>query len=542
MRFINTLSIRARLLAGVLISAALFFGALWFVLGGMHSTSTRFEQFIDYDMNRLNQLQNMQAEGSQMVIAAAKKVMVPSLKPPMRVAQASAERFDTALKEAKQLFAATSDEGQAINRIETLWSSVRPGAIEVIGLVDQGELEKANKLFNSRVQKDWGSVRKTIQPMIANEHTRVAEVQAQVKSGAKDVFWRGAALGIVALVAGVVLILMVARQVISVVCTTAARLNAIAAGDGDLTQRLEGNSAAETSRLAAGFNTFVEKIQDLIRQVAVSANDMNGIAGSLSSISESTHNTSLRQTEVSTQVATAISQMSVTVQNVAESAQHAASAADMAERQVDEGYNVVNVTRQAAHDLNQEIARATDTMQALQAETEKVGSVLTVIREIADQTNLLALNAAIEAARAGEQGRGFAVVADEVRTLASRTQQSTQEIEAMIEGLQTGARSTSDIMSTSSVNAEKTAQEIANAHEVLAAISKSVTQIRDMNTSIAAAVEEQGAASVEIDRNAQQLSHLADESLRTAVNAEETSSRLTAVGEQVVQLISRFKT
>jgi methyl-accepting chemotaxis protein len=240
-------------------------------------------------------------------------------------------------------------------------------------------------------------------------------------------------------------------------------------------------------------------------------------------------------------VATAMTEMTTTVQDVAQSAAMAADAAEKADQSSANGREIVGQTVDAINQLNGEVEQAVTNMQSLQQETEKIGVVLSVIKEIAEQTNLLALNAAIEAARAGDQGRGFAVVADEVRTLAGRTQKSTHEINQIIERLQSDASSTAKTMLSSQESARNTAEMADQAGLALNEISNSVAQIRDMNMQIASAAEEQGAVSLEIQDNTQKLSDLSQQSGETARRTDATGKTLSELSLRVNQLVNRFK-
>jgi len=530
------------MLAGMLFVSAVFGSALVFTLYGIDSVDGRFASFIDKDLDRLKQLQSMQAEGSQVMIATAKKIMVPSLKPPLRVATASADAFDQAFAAVNPLYAAGSEQSRKLAEVDKLWMQVRPQALEIIRKVESGQLESAQKQFNSSVQKDWGKVRKIIQPLIAQEQANVAVTRSSVQEEVNGILITGILLGLLALVAGLLMNYLVGKQVTKGVCDTADGLRRIAEGDGDLTQRLPVQGAKELKELAENFNTFVSHTQNVIARIADTTSSMTGLGEQLTNVASTTKNNANQQQASTTQVATAMTEMTVTVQSVAQSAQKAAAAATEAEEKTRTGAEIVGDTSDAIKILSADIERATETMSALESETDRVGTVLSVIKEIADQTNLLALNAAIEAARAGEQGRGFAVVADEVRTLAARTQRSTEEIQDMIEQLQSGAKSTAGVMTSSQAKVQETVTAAERAAQALEAISASVATIRDMNSEIATAAEEQGAMSQEIERSTIDLSNLAEESLSTAVSADQTSAQLADIGDQVARLTATFKT
>ncbi|PYG03933.1 MULTISPECIES: PAS domain-containing methyl-accepting chemotaxis protein [unclassified Thioalkalivibrio] len=235
-----------------------------------------------------------------------------------------------------------------------------------------------------------------------------------------------------------------------------------------------------------------------------------------------------RQQQETEEVASATNQMVNSVQDVARSAQSTADAADQTDSEAREGQEIVQKSTRSIETLGEEVARGAAVMSELGEESEKISSVLDVIRGIAEQTNLLALNAAIEAARAGEQGRGFAVVADEVRTLASRTQNSTSEIQAMIERLQDRARAASEVMNQSHEQARASVDQARRAAESLTHITEGIARIRDMSNQIAAAVEEQGTAGGEINRGVETIRSAAD---TTATRAGDSHGAARSVSE-----------
>jgi len=320
-----------------------------------------------------------------------------------------------------------------------------------------------------------------------------------------------------------------------------ARLRDIAEGEGDLTQRLDEEARTELGTLSHWFNTFVDKVQAVVGQVQEVSEQLASAAEETSVITDQT-NSGVQEQQVATRhVATAMEQMVATVHEVARNTSNAANATEVANEEMDKGSQVVTRTVDRISQLAAEVGQSADIIQQLAKDSESVGGVLDVIRGIADQTNLLALNAAIEAARAGEQGRGFAVVADEVRTLAGRTQQSTQEIQEMIERLQTGAVSAVDTMERGRENAQASVCDAALAGHSLESITSSVTSIRDVNTQVASAAEEQSAVAEEIKGSIINISEIAE---RTALGAQETSrasEHLAELSNRLQSLVGGFK-
>ncbi|RRJ83743.1 methyl-accepting chemotaxis protein [Aestuariirhabdus litorea] len=319
------------------------------------------------------------------------------------------------------------------------------------------------------------------------------------------------------------------------------RVQDISHGEGDLTQRVPVAGRDELGRLASAFNLFLEKLQTIMGQVSGSTTQSATAAEELSSITTDARKNVDEQHRVIQEVAAAVSEMAATVQEVARNAADAASAARDADENAREGQQVVQQAISSIERLASDVNSAAEVIRKVEQDSNTIGGVLDVIRGIAEQTNLLALNAAIEAARAGEQGRGFAVVADEVRTLASRTQQSTEEIQQMIEKLQQGAAEAVRVMEVGQNRANESVERATGAGAALGAITDAVAAISDMNTQIASAAEEQTAVTEEINRNITNLSDFSDRSNESAGHVNEASSELARLAADLQVEVSKFK-
>ncbi|WP_212631308.1 methyl-accepting chemotaxis protein [Pseudomonas sp. KB-10] len=320
-----------------------------------------------------------------------------------------------------------------------------------------------------------------------------------------------------------------------------ANLDDIAAGEGDLTRRLPVTSQDELGELAGSFNRFVEKIHDLVRQIVDMTGQLTSLVGQVAEQAQRSEQAMAQQRHETDQVATAINEMSAAAHEVAKSAQNAAEAAQQTDREGQAAKSVVDGSIQRIHSLVDDIRSSGVSLDSLQQDVQSIVSVLDVIRSIAEQTNLLALNAAIEAARAGEAGRGFAVVADEVRALASRTQQSTQEIQGMIDRLQKGTLESVTSMRRSSDAGELTSEQANKAGESLDAIAQLIATINAMNAQIASAAEEQTAVAEEINRSVHQIAVAVDSVADETERGAQTARSLAGLGDRLGALVRQFR-
>ncbi|MEH6500564.1 MAG: methyl-accepting chemotaxis protein [Pseudoalteromonas distincta] len=310
---------------------------------------------------------------------------------------------------------------------------------------------------------------------------------------------------------------------------------------GDMTVQVEVDSRDELGALASEFNDTVERIRELIRQVSQTAGEVHQQSQQVESISSESSQAVASQRSQIEQVATAMNEMSATSQEVARSAAMAVTSAEQVNTETLNGRKLVESSVEGIRKLAGEIENSVKVINKLADDSTSISRVLEVIKGVAEQTNLLALNAAIEAARAGEQGRGFAVVADEVRTLARRTQQSTEEIEQMIARLQEGVGGAVKAMGASHGMTGSTVEASLKVQEALGNILQSVTQIVDQSQQIAAAAEEQTAVSHDIDHNIVQINQAGERTAEGARQAEQSSNRMAQLVKDLQHIISAFR-
>lgn len=353
--------------------------------------------------------------------------------------------------------------------------------------------------------------------------------------------WTSIAIGSVITLFLLIISVSLSRTITRPLHTTIAALHDAASGEGDLTRRLDVIGKDEVCILSQEFNAFVSKLQQMLLQVSDATEELSSAATTVSNISSEANMAVSRQQSETDQVATAATEMSSAAQNVAESAGHAAGSAQDANTKAQDSRTILENNRATIAGLQQAVENATGVIRQVEEQSENIGGILTTIRGIADQTNLLALNAAIEAARAGEQGRGFAVVADEVRTLAQRTQTSTGEIDKMISELQEGSRQAAEAMEQGQKLSGESVASTEETTRSLGEIITAIATINDMNSQIASAAEEQAAVVEDINRNIVNISTIAGE---TADRSQETDAAMGDMEKQVIalrQLLGQFR-
>lgn len=346
-------------------------------------------------------------------------------------------------------------------------------------------------------------------------------------------------LAVVAIVLGLIFAYVLTVAITRPIQKAVDAANQLAQGDLSVNVGVTGRD--ETGRLLSAVQNTADNLKQMISTISNASSELASASEELAVVTEQTSKGISQQESETEMVAAAMNEMSTTVHDVADNAAKASDAANDADRQANSGARVVEQTISSINSLSGSVNQSSDRLNEVQQQVENISNILKIILEIAEQTNLLALNAAIEAARAGEQGRGFAVVADEVRSLAERTQGSTSEIQGIIEQLQQGTRLTVEAMSEGKDQADKCVGQAQDASSALHAITHSISIINDMNMQIASASEQQSAVAEEINKNVDNVKQVAEENSVAANQTSSSSAEIARLAEGLGQLVSQFK-
>ncbi|GAA6131655.1 methyl-accepting chemotaxis protein [Halopseudomonas sabulinigri] len=405
-----------------------------------------------------------------------------------------------------------------------------------------GNADQASEISYGRGYQEFSTARDLIDQMTELVNAEAATEGVEAAADAAASHFR---VGVVLVIGALVCLLMIAffpGLIVTPLHDLLQRIRDIADGEGDLTKRVTVHSSDELGKLSRAVNDFLEQLQTLIRQVAESTLQVASASEEMSAIATGQERLVNEQYMAIDQVSTAATEMSAAIHEVADNAHSTADAASTADKQGHQASEVVGHTMNDLRRLAADVEEAAGVIDNLEQDTDKIGGVLSVIEGIAEQTNLLALNAAIEAARAGEQGRGFAVVADEVRALAARTQDSTRDIQQMIQKLQAGAGQAVSVMQRGAELAAQSVEKATATETSLSETSASVMRINDMAAQIAAACEEQSQTTEDIARNISGIRDLSNQAAQSSQESRDASNALARLASTLQQQVGRFKT
>jgi methyl-accepting chemotaxis protein len=541
MGFLEKLTIKARLWALIGLMVALMVMLSIIGLRATSAANTSLNTVYMHGLVPTNQLTGILDRVMSDRIYVMKALANPTAEQVQETVSKLQQNEDVRLVEWKKYLKIekNAEEQQMAAKFEVEHSRfLNQGIAPLISFLKEGQFDRA-KAHVMELEAIYRPLKETLKNLLA---LQVAEAETEYEATVAN-YASARNMKIAILVAAILgaglLAFFTVRSIASVVDEIEHATTRLA--EGDLAARVNYMGHDELGQVARAFNKMAENFKGGLSEVAGATSQLAAAAEELSAINAETNQGISRQQSETERVATAVNEMSTTVHDVARNAAQAAQATQGADAEAQRGKQVVKENIRAIEALAAEVERAAQVIKKLEAESASIGTVVDVIRGIAEQTNLLALNAAIEAARAGEQGRGFAVVADEVRTLASRTQQSTQEIQRMIQGLQTGAGEAVKVMVEGRNRAQASVKQAAEAGESLESITQAVANITDLNIQIASAAEEQSVVAEEINRNVLTISQVGQQTSLASQQTMVASEELARLAAQLQNVVSQFR-
>jgi methyl-accepting chemotaxis protein len=431
------------------------------------------------------------------------------------------------------------DEKAAGDAYEGDWKTYLAGIDAVLARLAAKDVAGANQLLNEQVQPSYRKTMASFKIMVESNKRQSAEAGVEAQTTYDKAFWTLTGGLLLATLCALALGIVITRLIVAPIREAVSSAERVA--QGDLTLPIQSSRRDEAGQLLQALGGMQRSLKDTVQQMAGAASQLAAAAEELHAVTEETSRGQVRQHDEVQQAATAVNQMTAAVEEVARNAASTSTASQDTSREAQQGREQVQQAAQAMAVMTSEITDSTQKVQTLEGQVREIGKVLEVIRGIAEQTNLLALNAAIEAARAGEQGRGFAVVADEVRALAHRTQGSTGEIERMMSAVRDSAEEAVSAMHKSQSLAGDTQERANRAGEALDRITNGIASIEERNLVIASAAEEQAQVAREVDRN---LVNIQDLSTQTATGAQQTaasSQELSRLATSFQGLVAQFR-
>lgn len=481
---------------------------------------------VGIDMMLLQDTSLKDAKGVLTRVKEAREEDIPEMRQAMQLA-VSAQVDPAARQSAQTLF--SQFESMEKNELQPM-----------LAAMEQGDMEKARQIYRDQYTATYGTMRKEANKQL-DDLMKLAQQRHHLS---QESFSQGQNEMIIIIAGALLICLLVSAMIL---LGLRKRVDFLQRHIGHAAANLALNSRAELSgndefaKITTSFNHFVQRIHAAMEEVANTARQLAGTANELATKARVTEQNCNAQRDRTVQVATAIHEMGATVSEIAGNASQAAGVANQANDEAEKGAHVVAQARQGITALSGELGDISEVIGSLAAQTDSIGSILDTIRSISDQTNLLALNAAIEAARAGEQGRGFAVVADEVRSLASRSASSTEEIQGMINRLQAQSGKAVEAMQEGRQQSLQVVEQADRANAALGHITSHISQISDMNIQVATATEEQSTVVADLDRNVEEINQLTLETTEIAEQLTGSSHNLQQLAQQLDRLVGNFR-
>ena len=534
-------SLRNKLIATASVSTFLLILVLGLTLLQMHRAEQRFVEFMDRDESAMTQLNSMLADGLLAGISIRNKLMNPSLKQPRTVTEGAIKRVNTNIALLQAVYLDDAAWQKELSELKERWKLNQQAKLQVLVLIEENKLQEAEVHLVKVEHPGWFDIRNQLQNLVKIQRDRFTNTRTEIVNQGQEDLTLAIGLALASLLIGGALLLVLSHRMVINLRSTVHAMKQLDSENSDLNYRLPVRGNDEVGQLAQAFNAFMARLQQLVSDVTKTSYQVREQMRIVAETSTRSSNEISNQRAETDQVATAMTQMSASVHEVASHASEAADAGHRADAAAQEGQELVARTVNTINELAEEIGLSAAAVRKLNEDSQHVTEVLEVINSVAEQTNLLALNAAIEAARAGEHGRGFAVVADEVRSLAERTRTSTQEIQTIIDQWLTQSMKAVKAMEASQLKADATIEQASQADVALNEINLAVQQIHQMSIQIASAAEEQSSVSEDISQRLVEIDMLADTSAESALETRKAGEAAQQLSRHLRDLVERFK-
>jgi methyl-accepting chemotaxis protein len=534
-------SIKGRLIFASVLTAVLTFSALvmTFYMGGLIRAEFRYQSEVVGPLNTALQGMNIAGlnQGSllreRLLLSSLNKKQVEELR---KYSTLFEQDYSTAVRLSKD-FPSLAPMLKAIDKDWKVVNSARGKIQEAVVNVQPGDA----LIVVPTEEKGWKSLHAKLESAVDYINAQKAVAQKKIDADLRNSQWWSTGLLLLAMIIGGGTLLLTIVGAVRRIGSTLSMMKAATTGDADLSRRVEVRGTDEMDQIGLAFNAFLERIQGVIAQVARSASMVSSAADEMSSMSAQVSSGIEQQRSDTTQVATAVNEMNATAHEVAKNIEETSNVSGRAAAASKHGAELATSAIGGMGTLQNELGLSSDAIAELSKGVLEIGGVIDLISQVAEQTNLLALNAAIEAARAGEQGRGFAVVADEVRSLAHKTQDSTSQISSMIERLRGAADSVVTSMDRTRAQSESASGEVDQVGESLTEITGMVRDIADRAAQVATAAEEQSAVAEEINRNVTSISTATDQTATSIEHSMGGAHELSRLAGELNQLVAQFK-
>ncbi|NTW81145.1 MAG: methyl-accepting chemotaxis protein [Geobacteraceae bacterium] len=508
---------------------------------GVKGTNDRFDRFTDKYSALSLTVSEMHTQGIQTEQAIRNVILNPADEKALSNYKKASEEFLGLQKEAAKIATGVKDYTRQLEKLPPMWQENGVIKEEIIKLAREGKQPEAVEMLVKKETPKWREVKALIIEMQAALKKDMKAEHKALNDFTDRSFTQTMTILVVALLVINLLLMFFWRIMQSSFNEMVGRLKDIASGDGDLSKRLEVKGKDELAQAAHWLNQFIEKISHTISSVVGTTSTLASATFELNSTADQMATSAEEVANQASTVATASEEMAATSNDIANNCHLAAKSAQQAADTTQKGFDVVKYTVDGIRNRGERTKENAMAISSLGERSDQIGAIVATIEDIADQTNLLALNAAIEAARAGEQGRGFAVVADEVRALAERTTRATKEIGGMIKAIQTETRQAIISMEDGVKGTEKGAAEATQLETALQEILEQVNAVTIQVSQIATAAEEQTATTSEITNNIHRISEIIEGTSKGAQDTATASSSLSDMGETLRQLMSQFR-